>query len=508
MRLTSWMGKCPICHIRRRVGHDVNAFHKPETCWDEQREVVTAEVAKLQEIEFTTGMCCQMCAVPQETCCDSAYSSALGKKECLYGGIVREAVAAMIVVGPDIVVEKMYVWMRSEGIWSASTVLGAEDVQQILDDMTSWWHSSVQRLDFIPSILEHMEWRLSGEPEDRVSWSKATIQLTVVDTYFLQTENVSLARKTIYGLMFRSLGDLQDFFQIIRLHSDFWMDLAECLRSFPREADRDGTFSPLILLNLGGDDFTNLRNRNSHFTMQWLPPPDRRLGTFKPLPWLFVQEYSFTLPGLGIDSGHCNMFHTVQLQDGQVKCFTRGSMGGILYDIFYSTEVWRYEHAKTAFHPREIIHNIFLRMDRNIAFQLEDCVKRIRNLDEQLESNLNDLDLKGLNNLNAILSKLRTSWQYFHTAAAAMIENCSDEIPHLRNAFRDTLLYNKSINLSLTEEKFVEKLKDWYDETFLDRIKTTQQTFTQRLLDIESLQQRINISLSVVKSTILMIDAE
>jgi hypothetical protein len=56
------------------------------------------------------------------------YFSQQGKEKWLYDRIVREAVAAMMVVGPDIVVEKMYVWMRSEGIWSENVALSEEEI--------------------------------------------------------------------------------------------------------------------------------------------------------------------------------------------------------------------------------------------------------------------------------------------------------------------------------------------------------------------------------------------
>ena len=93
--------------------------------------MVTSETAKLQEIKFTTDLCCQTCAVPRETCSNSVYFSIQGKKECLYSRIVQEAVAAIMVISPNMVVEKMYMWMQSEEIWSASAVLGTEDVEQV-----------------------------------------------------------------------------------------------------------------------------------------------------------------------------------------------------------------------------------------------------------------------------------------------------------------------------------------------------------------------------------------
>ena len=38
------------------------------------------------------------------------------RKECLYKGTVRQAVAAIMVVGPQVVIEKMYKWTQREGI--------------------------------------------------------------------------------------------------------------------------------------------------------------------------------------------------------------------------------------------------------------------------------------------------------------------------------------------------------------------------------------------------------
>lgn len=39
VRLDLWMEKCPICHVRKMAGHDINAAHKLETCIDEKREI-------------------------------------------------------------------------------------------------------------------------------------------------------------------------------------------------------------------------------------------------------------------------------------------------------------------------------------------------------------------------------------------------------------------------------------------------------------------------------------
>jgi hypothetical protein len=53
------------------------------------------------------------------------------QEKYLYDRIVREAVAAIMVVSPDAVVDKMYAWMRSEGIWKENIVLSEEEAQQV-----------------------------------------------------------------------------------------------------------------------------------------------------------------------------------------------------------------------------------------------------------------------------------------------------------------------------------------------------------------------------------------
>jgi hypothetical protein len=71
----------------------------------------------------------------------------------LYDGIVREAVAAMMVVGPDIVAEKMYAWMRNEGIWSGNTALSEEEVQQVTQMMLEWFSRRASWRHFTASVL-------------------------------------------------------------------------------------------------------------------------------------------------------------------------------------------------------------------------------------------------------------------------------------------------------------------------------------------------------------------
>lgn len=111
------------------------------------------EIAKLQEIKFAAGVSCQLCAVPQETCHDSRYFTRQGEERCLYDGVVREAVAAIMVAGPDVVVEKMYAWMRSEGVWSENVALSKEELQQVTQIMLEWFSRRASWCHFDASVL-------------------------------------------------------------------------------------------------------------------------------------------------------------------------------------------------------------------------------------------------------------------------------------------------------------------------------------------------------------------
>jgi hypothetical protein len=153
-RLGSWIEKCPVCYTRKGEDHEADVYHGLETCKDARRDLVAMEIAKLQEIKFVTGVCCSSCAVPRETCNDASWLYREDNEEaCLYRGIVREAVAAMMVVGPDIVVQKMYAWMRSEGIWTGTTSLKEEEVQQVTQMMLEWFSRKSSYPHFTASVL-------------------------------------------------------------------------------------------------------------------------------------------------------------------------------------------------------------------------------------------------------------------------------------------------------------------------------------------------------------------
>jgi hypothetical protein len=111
-RLLAWLGKCPVGYTLKRIGGcDINIYHELGKCQHGKQGLVAMEVTKLQGIKFSNGVCCKVCAVPVETCNGSMIFGEQGRGECFYKGVVHEAVAAIMVVGPDTVVEKMYKWM-------------------------------------------------------------------------------------------------------------------------------------------------------------------------------------------------------------------------------------------------------------------------------------------------------------------------------------------------------------------------------------------------------------
>jgi hypothetical protein len=60
-------------------------------------------------------------------------------KRCPYKRMVREAVAAIMVVELQAVVEKMYKWMRRGGIWiNREGVLTAEEAEHVTQMMLKW----------------------------------------------------------------------------------------------------------------------------------------------------------------------------------------------------------------------------------------------------------------------------------------------------------------------------------------------------------------------------------
>jgi hypothetical protein len=139
-RLLAWLGNCPVCYTLKKMGTaDIDTYHDLEACQDEKRDLVLVEVAMLHKIEFASDLCCKVCAVPIETCNEHRAYRMGDRTQCLYKGALQAAVAAIIIAGPDVVVQKMYKWMQSKAVWIGNTALGEEDVQQVTMIMLEWF---------------------------------------------------------------------------------------------------------------------------------------------------------------------------------------------------------------------------------------------------------------------------------------------------------------------------------------------------------------------------------
>ena len=67
-RLDYWVGKCPLCYVRRCTGSLVNFRHTLDQCVDPEQELVRTEVQALERIQFQEYASCYDCGVTQQVC--------------------------------------------------------------------------------------------------------------------------------------------------------------------------------------------------------------------------------------------------------------------------------------------------------------------------------------------------------------------------------------------------------------------------------------------------------
>jgi len=132
-RLDQWVGKCPLCYVRRCTGSQVEFRHTLDECVDPEQELVCTEVQALQRIQFQEYASCYDCGVAQQVCTrweeiregNQKFKRIQGGV-CQYEKIVRQVVAAIMVAGPlEVVDQEVWSHMRAEGIWGANEDLKA-----------------------------------------------------------------------------------------------------------------------------------------------------------------------------------------------------------------------------------------------------------------------------------------------------------------------------------------------------------------------------------------------
>ena len=181
-------------------------------------------------------------------------------------------------------------------------------------------------------------------------------------------------------------------------------------------------------------------------------------------------------------------------------------------------------------HPVEKILDLFLDIDHLVhRSYLVASVKYLQRIENEIQD---DALQKSLRNttmslvfLNTTLSKLRTTLQYLHTSVAVLKMNTPElEAPRHQHLlledlksqaakywppdtrFRDEdhLVSPARANRTHLQTQIKDEFEkaDWYNPGLKDRLEDLHMILVQRLLDVESAQQRIDIALSVVCSAL------
>jgi hypothetical protein len=150
-RLDQWVGKCPLCYVRKCTGSPVDFRHRLDECVDPEQELVRTEVQALQRIQFQEYASCYDCGVTQQVCTRWEEIREGNQKferieggVCQYEGIVRPVVAAIMVAGPlEVVDQEVWSYMRAEGIWGANKKLEASEEAEVKRGLLVWFGQRV-----------------------------------------------------------------------------------------------------------------------------------------------------------------------------------------------------------------------------------------------------------------------------------------------------------------------------------------------------------------------------
>jgi RecQ family ATP-dependent DNA helicase len=134
-RLDSWVGKCPLCHVRQCGGRDVDVRHPLDRCPDALRTAVVTDISRFEQVWFEKFASCTDCGVAQKICTrwQETYEGSrrfklVPGRGCQYKAIIQPAIAAMMSAGPIEVVEVgLFQAMREEKIWGRGSKWGEWD---------------------------------------------------------------------------------------------------------------------------------------------------------------------------------------------------------------------------------------------------------------------------------------------------------------------------------------------------------------------------------------------
>ena len=143
-----WKYGCSICRIRKRPS---NTGHNWRCCPYEQVNVAAVEAikTKLIQVQWSNGrMCCRQCWAPQAICqsfdpIDSSGRMRYQKssRRCQFVGVLKEAVAVMLLYSTDSVQEGIRRWVRQQSPEGSSDAEPTRDEGE--DVFTPWLGSRI-----------------------------------------------------------------------------------------------------------------------------------------------------------------------------------------------------------------------------------------------------------------------------------------------------------------------------------------------------------------------------
>jgi hypothetical protein len=183
-QLDQWIGKCALCYVRGDSRFVVDSQHTLDECLDDEQALVVAEVHALEGIRFQAYAGCYECGVAQQICTRwDEVREGTQKFErvdggvCQYRGVVRSAVAAMMVAGPvEVVDREVWSWMRAEGIWGVADKLSDGEEQEVKRRMLEWFGQKVVWGGVEASVLLQVFYRLAKGFEQ---WRREVSRYTV-----------------------------------------------------------------------------------------------------------------------------------------------------------------------------------------------------------------------------------------------------------------------------------------------------------------------------------------
>jgi len=113
------------------MGHrEIDASHSLEECTDPSRAIVSEESRVLMELKLASGTGCRKCALTSNDCYN-----------CVYQGVIHGAIAAIMIIGPEPVIDKMTSWMKMEGIQieAKGEALSSQEIEHLRQLTLDWF---------------------------------------------------------------------------------------------------------------------------------------------------------------------------------------------------------------------------------------------------------------------------------------------------------------------------------------------------------------------------------